>query len=98
MEQTQRHCEKPLQRGALTYVEDRCGIRIRRSGIAPVFIPIEQLNKCLRALHHIARIVQERSVASLGSIELFDLNPFEGFELGVETRRRATATGIGACV
>lgn len=63
MQEPQRHPEKPLQRTPLACIEKRRRIRIRGSGIAPILIPFEQLNQRLRALHHVTRIVEERSVA-----------------------------------
>lgn len=63
MQKPQRYRKKPLQRTALACIENRRRVRIRRSGIAPIFIPFEQLYQRLRTLHHVTRIVEERSVA-----------------------------------
>ena len=63
MQKPQRNREKPLQRTALACIEKRGGACIRRSGVAPILIPLEQLNQRLRALHHIARLVEKRRVA-----------------------------------
>ena len=98
VKEAQRYREKPLQRVTLACIEERCGVRIGRSGIAPVFVPAEQLDQRLHALHHVACIVQECGLALPGKIESVALDPFEGFELGGGTEGRARATGVGACV
>lgn len=63
MQKPQRDRKKSLQRTALACIEKRRGACIRRSGVAPILIPFEQLNQRLRALHHIARLVEKRRVA-----------------------------------
>lgn len=65
MQKPQRYRKKPLQRTALACIEKRSWscICIKRSGIAPILIPFEQLNQRLRTLHHIARLVEKRRVA-----------------------------------
>ena len=63
MQKPQRNRKKPLQRTALACIEKRRRVHIRRSGIAPILVPAEQLYQRLSALHYIARIVEERSMA-----------------------------------
>lgn len=63
MQKPQRDRKKPLQRTALTCIEKRSGVCLRRSGVTPIFVPVEQLHQRLSALHHVARIVEESSVA-----------------------------------
>lgn len=97
MKQSQRYRKKPLQRTPLACIEKRSCICIKRSGIAPILIPFEQLNQRLRTLHHIARLVEKRRVALQCRRKPFALHPFEGFELGGGTGRRTGTTGVGDC-
>lgn len=98
MKKAQRCREKPLQRIALAGIEERRGVCVGRGGVAPVFVPAKQLDQRLRALHHVAGIVEERGLALQGRItEPVALNPFEGLELGVGAVRRASTASAGAC-
>jgi hypothetical protein len=98
VKEAQRSSEQPLQRITLAFIEEWCGVCIGRHSIAPVLVPDEQLNQCLRTLHYIACVVEECSLLLLRKIKSLALNPFERFEQRGRRLREVRATNIGACV
>ena len=96
-EKSQRRRHEPFQRAAVACVEEGGRACVGTSRFAPVFVPGKQLGEHVRAVHHVARVVQEFGEALLGRAQPVPSDPFEGLELSGGAIARGGAAGGPGC-